>query len=129
MKRIIVCIMLIVLCTSVFTACDGDSSGGTAATTTTTTKKVTTTTTEEKPYMSESEAISLAKSYIKDRFSQYSPVVIGEIRTFSETDNYWQVSVKGHYWKTDKYGNNAKSQNFYDQVTVYKSTGRCKGLA
>ena len=126
MKKILICMMLVVLCTAMFTACDGDSSGGTAAITTTTTKRVTTTTTEKKAYMSESQAISLATSHLKDLYSTCSPVVIGETRAEDKSDR-WLVKVYGHCWKTDKYGSNPKKINFDTYVSVDKETGRCSG--
>ena len=105
------------------TACDGDSSTTGSAANNTTTQKTTATkeTTEtEKAYeMSKSTAISIATERIKQEYANYYPVVIGETKT-EEYPRYWEVYVKGHYWKKSEYGNKSKQENFNRIVKVYK---------
>lgn len=118
MKRKLICAIMAMLALMSVTACDGDSSTTDSAANNTT-KQTTTTkeTTKARIKISKSQAESIAESRIKSKYSQYSPVVIGSVVAHEGLD-YWEVVVKGHYWKTNAYGHNAGSQNFTDRVVV-----------
>lgn len=123
MKRKLICAVMAMLALLSVTACDGDGSTTDSAANdttklTTTTKE--TTTTKKTYYMSESEAISIAKERVESKYAQYSPVVIGEVNATDRGD-YWSVNVRGHYWKNDAFGHNTGSQDFSTMEYVYKS--------
>ena len=90
------------------------------------------TTEEEIVYrISESEAKSIASDYIKTKYKEYDPVVIGDIsiKRSEAHEKYdhqaaYHVKLKGHYWKTDSYGHNAGSEDFDATVYVDGKTGK-----
>ena len=106
----------------------------TIATTTTVEETTTTTTTEQKTTTTEyilyaGEAESLAKDFVKFKYSKYEPVIIGDVVTENDERSantfYYRVVIKGHYWVTDDYGHNAGSKDFEEKVYVDKKTGWC----
>jgi len=78
--------------------------------------------------LTQSEAESLAKNHIKNKYKEYSPVVIGraEHKYSYDTTTDYGFLVTGHYWVSDKYGNNSSKRNFTEGVYVNKRTGECK---
>ncbi len=84
-------------------------------------------TTESKPpkNYSSSEAQSLAEKYVKEKYDNYSPVVIGDVSVeYSEVLNSYDVRITGHYWEKDKYGHTLGSKDFRIRLTVDARTGR-----
>ena len=108
MKRLLICMVLVVLCTAVFTACDGDSSPEN-------TESVASSTT-----ITESKAKDIAINWVKGTYARYAsgPIVIGSTSA-SDKGDYWYVTVKGHYSKKDSYGYEA-TENFSFDVGVNK---------
>lgn len=127
MKRQIMTAMLAATMCLGFCGCEDDSSSrsessvvtqkGTEAKDKTTTKAKTTT--KKTVYISESKAISYAKDYIKKKYKDNSPVVIGEAKISKKYDDHVSVSVKGHYWEKDSYGHTKGSRDFFESVNVY----------
>ena len=105
----------------------------TTVTTITTTTAATTTrateTTKKTYYISESSAISLAKDLVERNLTssvapQTDKVYFGDVECKSNISDsslrYGTVTVSGHYYKKDKYGNTDSKKNFTKWVTIDK---------
>lgn len=145
-RNIILAGILAVICLMI-SACGGGSNKAsstyatetttltTAATTTVATTTKATETTKKTYYISESRAISLAKELVEHNYtSSLVPVTdkvyFGEVKCKSDisdsSSRYGTVTVSGHYYKKDKYGNTDSKKDFTKWVTIDKENEKAR---
>ncbi len=136
MKKILSLILAVILCAGCLTACDSDSSGSSSSekATTTTTKNTTTTTTMTEttttdiryPKFNTTDKKEAGVLAAKNRFAEFSPVVIDSVRETS-----YSVVVEGHCYETDKYTSKLTMYEFFYECGVIVSNGKslCSEIA
>ena len=136
MKKILSLILAVILCAGCLTACDSASSSSSSsekATTTTTKNTTTTTTTTEAtttdiryPKFNTTDKKEAGVLAAKNRFAEFSPVVIDSVRETS-----YSVVVEGHCYETDKYTSKLTMYEFFYECGVIVSNGKslCNEIA